>query len=66
MNEEQKQKRREANKRYRDNMTEEQKQKQGDYQRDYRKKLNNKINDDNDNDIDFYYILIIIKKYNNI
>ena len=34
MTEEQKQKRREANKPYRDNMTEEQKQKQRDYQRD--------------------------------
>ena len=64
MTEEQKQKRRESNKRYKDDMTEEQKQR--DYQRDYRKKLNNKINDDNDNDNDFYYILIIIKKYNNI
>ena len=62
MTDEQKQKRREANRRYqkkyRDNMTDEQKQKQRDYQIDYRKKyyaakkLNKIINDNvNDNKI---------------
>ena len=63
MTDEQKQKRREANKqyqkKYRDNMSDEQKQKQRDYQIDYRqkyyaaKKLNNdnKIIDDSDNKI---------------
>ena len=79
MTDEQKQKRREANrgyqKKYRDNMSDEQKQKQRDYQIDYpkkyyaAKKLNkiindNKINDNkiiDDNDNDFYCILIIIK-----
>ena len=62
MTDEQKQKRREANRRYqkkyRDNMSDEQKQKQRDYQIDYRKKYyaakklnnDNKIIDDNDND----------------
>ena len=43
MSDEQKQKRREANRRYqkkcRDNMSDEQKQKQRDYQIDYRKKI---------------------------
>ena len=73
---EQKQKRREANRRYqkkyRDNMSDEQKQKQRDYQIDYRKKyyaakkLNRIINDNDnkiidDNDNDFYCISIIIK-----
>ena len=76
MTDEQKQKRREANRRcqkkYRDNMSDEQKQKQRDYQIDYRKKyyaakkLNKIINDNNnkvidDNDNDFYCISIIIK-----
>ena len=60
MNDEQKQKRREANRRYqkkyRDNMSDEQKQKQRDYQIDYRKKYYaakklNKIINDNDNKI---------------
>ena len=59
MTDEQKQKRREANRRYqkkyRDNMSDEQKQKQRDYQTDYRKKYYaakklNKIINDNDND----------------
>ena len=63
MTDEQKQKRREANKRYRDNMSDKQKQKLRDYQKDYAaKKLNNKITNDNDND--FYYISIIIKLKN--
>ena len=76
MTDEQKQKRREANRRYqkkyRDNMSDEQKQKQRDYQIDYRKKyyaakkLNKIINDNDnkiidDNDNDFYCISIIIK-----
>ena len=64
MTDEQKQKRREANRRYqkkyRDNMSDEQKQKQRDYQTDYRKKYyaakklnnDNKITDDSDNDND--------------
>ena len=73
MTDEQKQKRREANRRYqkkyRDNMTDEQKQKQRDYQIDYRKKYYaakklNKIINDNDNDSDFYRISIIIKLKN--
>ena len=79
MTDEQKQKRREANRRYqkkyRDNMTDEQKQKQRDYQIDYRKKYYaakklNKIINDNDNDEriiddnDFYCISIIIKLKN--
>ena len=60
MTDEQKQKRREANRRYqkkkyRDNMSDEQKQKQRDYQIDYRKKYYaakklNKIINDNNND----------------
>ena len=74
MTDEQKQKRREANRRYqkkyRDNMSDEQKQKQRDYQIDYRKKYyaakklnnDNKIIDDSDND--FYCISIIIKLKN--
>ena len=51
MTDEQKQKRRDYQKEYRDNMTDEQKQKRRDYQRDYQreyyaaKKLNNKISD---------------------
>ena len=76
MTDEQKQKYKESEKRYRENMTDEQKQKRRDYQREYKKyyaakKLNNKIIDDNDNDNeiiddsdnenDFYYISIIIK-----
>ena len=66
MTDEQKQKKREANKRYRNNMSDEQKQKQRDYQIDYQKKyhaakeLNNKITNDND----FYCISIIIKLKN--
>ena len=71
MTDEQKQKRREANRRYqkkyRDNMSDEQKQKQRDYQIDYRKKYYaaKKLNNDNDNkiinhnDSDFYCISII-------
>ena len=63
MTDEQKQKRREANRRfqkkYRDNMSDEQKQKQRDYQIDYRKKYyaakklnnDNKIIDDSDNKV---------------
>ena len=77
MTDEQKQKRREANRRYqkkyRDNMSDQQKQKQRDYQIDYRKKYyaakklnkiigDNKIIDDNDND--FYCISIIVKLEN--
>ena len=70
MTDEQKQKRREANRRYqkkyRDNMSDEQKQKQRDYQIDYRKKYYaakklNKIINDNGNNSDFYCISIIIK-----
>ena len=76
MTDEQKQKRREANRRYpkkyRDNMSDEQKQKQRDYQIDYRKKYYaaKKLNNDNDNktindnDSDFYCISIIIKLKN--
>ena len=77
MTDEQKQKRREANRRYqkkyRDNMTDEQKQKQRDYQIDYRKKYyaTKKLNNDNkiiDNkiidDSDFYCISIITKLKN--
>ena len=61
-------KKRESNKRYRDNMSDEQKQKLKDYQKDYQKKynavkkLNNKIIDDND----FYCISIIIKLKNTV
>ena len=74
MTDKQKQKRREADRRYqrkyRDNMSDEQKQKQRDYQIDYRKKYyaakklnnDNKIIDDSDND--FYCISIIIKLKN--
>ena len=57
MTDEQKQKRREANRRYqkkyRDNMSDEQKQKQRNYQIDYRKKYYaaKKLNNDNDNKI---------------
>ena len=78
MTDEQKQKRKEANRRYqkkyRDNMSDEQKQKQKDYQIKYRKKYYaakklNKINDnkvinDNDSDSDFYCISIIVKLKN--
>ena len=79
MTDEQKQKRREANrqyqKKYRDNVSDEQKQKQRDYQIDYRKKYyaakkldkiinDNKIIDDSDNDNDFYCVSIIIKLRN--
>ena len=80
MTDEQKQKRREANRRYpkkyRDNISDEQKKQQRDYQIDYRKKYyaakklnnDNKIIDDSDNKIiddnDFYCISIIIKLKN--
>ena len=59
----QKQRLKEANKQYRNNMSDERKQKLRDYQKDYQKKyyaakkLNNKITNDND----FYCISIIIK-----
>ena len=75
MTDEQKQKKRESDKRYRDNMSDEQKQKLKDYQKDYQKKyyavkkLNNKITNDkiiDDNDNDFYCISIIIKLKKNI
>ena len=71
MSDEQKQKKNEFNKRYRNNMSDEQKQKLKDYQKDYQKKynavkkLNKIINDnkiiDNDNDNDSDCISIIIK-----
>ena len=78
MTDEQKQKRKEANRRYqkkyRDNMSDEQKQKQKDYQIKYRKKYyaakklnkvnDNKIINDNDSDSDFYCISIIVKLKN--
>ena len=76
MTDEQKQKRREANRRYqkkyRDNMSDEQKEKQRDYQIDFRKKYYaaKKLNNDNynkiidDKDSDFYCISIIIKLKN--
>ena len=75
MIDEQKQKRREANKRYKDNMSDERKQKLRYYQINYQKKyyaakkVNNKItNNDNkiidDSDNDFYCISIIIKLKN--
>ena len=61
---------RESNKRYRDNMSDEQKQKLKDYQKDYQKKYNavKKLNKiiNNDNDSDFYCILIIIKLKNTV
>ena len=66
-------KKRESDKRYRDNMTDERKQKLRDYQIDYQKeyyaakKLNNKITNDkiiDDSDNDFYCISIIIKLKN--
>ena len=65
-----KNKKRESDKRYRDNMSDERKQKLKDYQKDYQKKyyavkmLNNKITNYkiiDDNDSDFYCISIIIK-----
>ena len=48
MTDEQKQKKKESNKRYRDNMSDERKQKLKDYQKKYNavKKLNNKITND--------------------
>ena len=67
MTDEQKRKKRESNKRYRDNMSDEQKQKLKDYQKKYNavKKLNNKItNDKVIDDNDFYCISIIIKLKN--
>ena len=76
MTNEQKQKRREPNKRYKDNMSDERKQKLRDYQINYQKKYyaakksnNNKIiNNDNkiidDSDNDFYCISITIKSKN--
>ena len=75
MTDEQKQKKRESDKRYRDNMSDERKQKLKDYQKDYQKKyyavekLNNRITNDkiiDDNDNDFYCISIIIKLKINI
>ena len=68
-------KKRESDKRYRNNMSDERKQKLKDYQKDYQKKyyavkkLNNKITNDkiiDDNDNDFYCISIIIKLNKNI
>ena len=78
MTDEQKQRFKEVNKRYRDNMSDERKQKLRDYQIDYQKKYyaakklnnkitNNKITNDkiiDDNDNDFYYISIIRKLKN--
>ena len=75
MTDEQKQKKRESDKRYRDNMSDERNQKLKDYQKDYQKKyyavkkLNNKITNDkiiDDNDNDFYFVSIIIKFKKNI
>ena len=73
MTDEQKQKKRESNKRYRDKMSDEQKQKLKDYQKDYQKKfnavkkVNNKItNDKIIDDNDFYCISIIIKLKNTV
>ena len=73
MTDEQKQRFKEVNKRYRDNMSDERKQKLRDYQIDYQKKyyaakkLNNKItNDKIIDDNDFYCISIIIKLKKNI
>ena len=74
MTDEQNQKKRESDKRYRDNMIDERKQKLRDYQIDYQrkynaaKKLNNKITNDkiiDDNDNYFYCnsIIIKLKKY---
>ena len=63
-------KKKESNKRYRDNMSDEQKQKLKDYQKDHQKKynaikkLNNKITNDNYND--FYCISIIMKLKNTV
>ena len=66
-------KRRESDKQYRDNMSDERKQKLRDYQIDYQKKyyavkkLNNKITNDkiiDDSDNDFNCISIIIKLKN--
>ena len=67
-------KKKESNKRYRDNMSDEHKQKLKDYQKDYQKKnnaikkLNNKITNDKiiDNDNDFCCISIIIKLRNRV
>ena len=68
-------KKRESDKRYRNNMSNERKQKLKDYQKDYQKKyyavkkLNNKITNDkiiDDKDNDFYCISIIIKLKKNI
>ena len=71
MSDEQKQKKKESNKQYRNNMSDEQKQKLKDYQTDYQKKynaikkLNKIINDnkiiDNDNDSDCISIIIKLK-----
>ena len=73
MTDEQKQRFKEVNKRYRDNMSDERKQKLRDYQIDYQKKyyaakkLNNKItNDKIIDDNDFYCISIIRKLKKNI
>ena len=74
MTDEQKPKKRQADKQYKDNMTDEQKPKMRESDKRYRdnmsderKKLNNKITNDkiiNDNDNDFYCISIIIKLKN--
>ena len=71
MTDEQKQKKRESNKRYRDNMSDEQKQKLKDYQKDYQKKynavkkLNNKITNDKIIDNNGFYCISIIRKLKN-
>ena len=77
MTDEQKQKKREYDKQYRDNMTDEQKQKLRNYEIDFQKKYyaakklinndndnDNKIIDDNYSNNDYYYISIIIKLKN--
>ena len=56
-----KKRKREANKRYRDNMSDEQKQKLKDYQKDYQKKLNNKITTDKIIDDNDFYCIIKLK-----
>ena len=60
MTDKQKQKRREANRRYKDNMSDERKQKLRDYQKYYQKNImQQKIDNVNKiiNDNDFYYII---------
>ena len=72
MSDEQKQKKKESNKQYRNNMSDEQKQKLKDYQKDYQKncnaikKLNRIINDNTINDNDSDCISIIIKLKNTV